>query len=388
MAVEVIRVPLQEVTDLVRPCEVLPFRVFDAQGRLLLGEGHVISGEAQMHALIERGAWAEHDHVEQARAARGAASPGDARAAVVRETNLFDRWEQAIWSLDTVLRKLRAGTADAGDLVRAADAQVALVDRDPDVALFMANRQEGLRYALYALTHSLHTATLVLLTGRALGLPPPLVDAAVRAAITMNAAMADLQATMAEQRDPPSAQQMALIRSHPVRGAAMLRAAGVTDPAWLAAVEQHHEQPGGAGYPAGLPTPHALAHLLRACDVYAAKITPRAFRAALSPQAAARQLFQQEQGSPLAATLIKSVGVYPPGDFVALKSGEIGVVTRRAQPGHGVRVATLSDARGRPVADTHHRDTADPAYAISGPVADRTGYPRVQPERVYGVLAP
>jgi hypothetical protein len=38
------------------------------------------------------------------------------------------------------------------------------------------------------------------------------------------------------------------------------------------------------------------------------------------------------------------------------------------------------------VADTHHRDTADPAYAIAGPVADRSGYPRVLPERVYGVL--
>ncbi len=32
-------------------------------------------------------------------------------------------------------------------------------------------------------------------------------------------------------------------------------------------------------------------------------------------------------------------------------------------------------------------DTADPAYAISGPLADRSGYPRVLPERVYGVLA-
>ena len=125
--------------------------------------GHLMRAQLLSRALIERGAWAEHDRVEDVRAARGLAAPGDPRIAVVRETNLFDRWEQAIWSLDTLLRKLRGGTALAADLIRAADAQVALVDRDPDVALFMANRQEGLRYALYALTHSLHTATPVLL---------------------------------------------------------------------------------------------------------------------------------------------------------------------------------------------------------------------------------
>ena len=388
MGDDVVRVPLQEVTDLVKPHEALPFRVLDAQGRLLLNEGHVIRGEAQMEALIERGAWAESDRVAAVRAARGAAAPGAVLAAAVRASNLFDRWEQAVWTLDTLLRRLGRGEAGAAELAAAADAQAALVERDPDVALFMAVRQDAPRFALYALTHALHTATLVALTARALGWPADRQASGVRAALTMNAAIVDLQATMAEQREPPTQKQLALIRSHPERGAALLRAAGVADADWLAAVEQHHEQPGGGGYPAGLATPAPLPHLLRACDVWMAKVTPRAFRAALPPQTAARQLFQQEGGSALAGTLIKTLGIYPPGDLVTLKSGEVGVVTRRAAEGRGALVATLSDARGRPVAETHRRDSADPAFAITGAASDRAPFARVLPERVYGVLPP
>jgi hypothetical protein len=387
MGDEGVRIPLQEVTDLVKPDAALPFRVLDAQGRLLLNAGHVIRGTAQMEALIERGAWAESDRVAAVRAERGSAPPGTVVEAAVRAANLFDRWEQSLWTLDALLRRLARGEAGAAELVQAADAQAALVERDPDVALFLAMRQDGLRIALYALTHALHTATLLRVAAGALGWPAPQVAAGVRAALTMNAATVELQATMAEQRDPPTQKQMALIRSHPTRGAALLRTAGVADADWLAAVEQHHEQPGGAGYPAGVAAPGPLPHLLRTCDVFMAKITPRAFRAALPPQAAARQLFQQEQGSTLAGTLIKAIGLYPPGDLVTLKSGEVGVVTRRAAAGRGVLVATLSDARGRPAAETHQRDTADAAFAITGALADRSAFPRVLPERVYGVLA-
>ena len=43
---------------------------------------------------------------------------------------------------------------------------------------------------------------------------------------------------------------------------------------------------------------------------------------------AARRLFAANPGSPMAAALIKEFGLYPPGCFVKLKSGETGVVVR------------------------------------------------------------
>lgn len=92
----------------------------------------------------------------------------------------------------------------------------------------------------------------------------------------MNAASMSLQAQMAVQADPPTKKQLEQIRAHPALSAQMLRDSGVLDADWLAAVEDHHERAGGAGYPRGLAEVGEVAHLVRTADVFMAKITPRA----------------------------------------------------------------------------------------------------------------
>jgi HD-GYP domain-containing protein (c-di-GMP phosphodiesterase class II) len=263
---------------------------------------------------------------------------------------------------------------------------ITLVDRDIDVALFGCMRQDDHRFALYALTHGVHSAVLGLLTARQLGWSGEHAACLVKAALTMNTAMSELQAHLAEQRDPPSKRQLDQIRAHPHASAQLLRQAGVTDADWLSAVEDHHERPDAGGYPRGVKGVSDLATLLRAADVFMAKISPRAFRAAMSPQLAARQLFQQDGGAPLATALIRAVGVYPPGSLVLLASGEVGVVTHRAMTGRAAQVATLSDRKGHPAAATQHRDTAQPEFAVTGPPKDSNGFTRVLPERIYGLI--
>lgn len=63
----------------------------------------------------------------------------------------------------------------------------------------------------------------------------------------------------------------------------------MSDEAWLAAVEQHHEQPDGRGYPGGLRESGELSQMLRYVDVFTAKHAPRAARPPLPPQQAARE---------------------------------------------------------------------------------------------------
>jgi len=50
------RVPLLKLRDLLRIAHPLPFRVLDAEVRLLLNEGQVLADEARFDALVERGA--------------------------------------------------------------------------------------------------------------------------------------------------------------------------------------------------------------------------------------------------------------------------------------------------------------------------------------------
>lgn len=378
------RVPLGQVTDLIVVGTPLPFRVLDAQARLLLNEGQVINNDRQFDLLIERGAWCERDRVLEKR--RAAAGGGSSRVPVARLFTLFDRWERALWDLDHVLKRTAKAEACAPDWQAVVDELLQLVDRDGDIALYLAVRQEDRRFALYPLAHALHAGVLVLMAARQAGWPPERQRAVVGAALGMNVAMLDLQALMAEQDTPPTQRQLDTIRAHPQRGVQLLQNAGVTDPLLLRAVAEHHEQPDGKGYPSGLGAPCDEARLLRMADVYMAKITPRAQRAPLAPVQASRQLFQQEGGSPLAMALIKAIGVHPPGSLVQLKSGEVAVVKRRAQAGPSPLVCTVSDRRGQPSTQSTTLDSADAAHAITGPLADATGFARVLPERVYGLV--
>ncbi len=386
-------VPLGELMELAAPGAPLPFAVLDSMGRLLLAAGKQLQDADQLSALMERGGCVDPVEAEAARAAARAAAGGAAAAAggaaagpVVRRRTWFDRMEKQIWALDELLRGLGRGSTRAAQIEAFAEAYITLVERHPDPALYLCVRQHDRRFALYALTHALHTATVSLLTARQLGWTPQAQRCAVLAALTMNASIVELQARMAEQSDAPNARQMAQIRAHPQQSAQLLRNAGVDDADWLAAVEQHHERAGGSGYPQGLSEVGAQAHLLRAADVFTAKISPRALRAPLSTQMAARQLFQEEKGGPVAAGLIRAVGVYPPGDFVWLKNGDAAIVLHRAVPGRGATVVSLFGANGKPVPGSPRRDSAAPEFTITGPLGERAGLPRVLPEQVYGLL--
>jgi hypothetical protein len=378
------RVSLSEVRDLIAVGAALPFRVLDAGGRLLLNEGQVVGSERQFDALIERGAWVERPRVEQVRRERSGG--GMAISAALRKTTLFDLWEKALWELEDLYRRLARAKAEAAEVEGFATSLQALIDRDAEVALFQCLRQDDRRFALYAMKHGLHCAVVGLLLARQLGWEAALQGSLIRAALTMNVAMAELQAQMAEQGEPPTTRQMETIRSHPEASARLLQQAGVADTAWLAMVREHHERDDGKGYPSGLTVVSEPARVLRAVDVFMAKISPRAKRPPMTPQAAARQLFQQDGSAALATALIRAVGVHPPGTLVQLKSGEIGVVTRRPSAGPHPVVATLTNAKGQPVPATHHRDSATAEYAIVQPLAEAGALPKILPERVYGMI--
>jgi HD-GYP domain-containing protein (c-di-GMP phosphodiesterase class II) len=376
------RVPLAEVRDLLRIGSPLPFKVLDAQERLLLNEGQVIQDEAQFDALTERGAWAERSCVDAERKARAAA----AAPPVVVQLSLFDRWERLLWQFDKLARGVVRRELPGASLPPFYDTLRALVDRDPDIALFLCTRQEDHRYALYPLRHSIHCAVLATLTARQLGWDEARINALGCAALTMNLAILELQATMADQEDPPTKKQMDQIRAHPDAAVALLRATGIVDEDWLAIVADHHEQSGGGGYPRGKGEVHASAHLLRAIDVYMAKISPRAKRPGVVPQLAVRQLFQQHPRDPLSMAVIKTLGVHPPGCLVKLRSGEIAVVIRRPAAGTHPLVATLSDRHGRPSGETHRRNTAEPEFGVEAPLPSSKEFARITPERVYGLV--
>jgi hypothetical protein len=208
-----------------------------------------------------------------------------------------------------------------------------LVERDPNLAIFQVltprrQRRRGLRRA--ALDARRHHQ----LAGR----PPPglgrrsTLERVFKVALTMNLSMLDLQGELARQRSAPTPDSAADLMTHPMRSVELLMQAGVSDDDWLQAVARHHEQEDGSGYPTGRTDVGELASLVRRADVYTAKLSSRNHRDSLAADQAGRQMFMQDPGHPMTAALVKEFGIYPPGCYVRLVSGEMGVVVQRGRP--------------------------------------------------------
>lgn len=355
----------------------LPFGVYDEQAKLLLAAGHVIGSEVQLETLLARGVFADRAEIEAFIAGRSA-------AAKKAPPTIFEIWEHAIWRLDKLLRSVEQEPGFAQRCDDFTDHLMALVLRDPDIAIYLSVRQDARRLKLYGLTHALHCAMVCQLTATRMGWPAPRVHTLVKAALTMNLAIIDVQATFAVQGRLSAANRVQ-IQAHPERALELLQAAGVTDPVWLKAVIEHHERPGGGGYPAGLTELSEEAGLLRMADVFMAKISPRTDRPALSIQQAARQMFSESQGSFAAGALIKEYGIYPPGNFMQLASGELAVVIRRGASANTPVAAAITDRSGAPTIHTTRRDTAEPAFAIKALAVESAFLLRLSPERLYGL---
>jgi HD-GYP domain-containing protein (c-di-GMP phosphodiesterase class II) len=357
----------------------LPFGVRDEHGKLLLAKGQVVENDAQLEALFERGVYAD---AEEVRALQQAAQPD----AAARKLTVFDHWEQLIWRLDRLLKS----TEEPGLPERVAEltgALLALLKRDPDIGIYLAMRQDPKRLSVYGLTHALYSAMACALAATRLGWSEADTQRLVSAALTMNLPIVELQGRLATQGNKPTEAQFERLRAHPHAAADTLAAAGVADADWLAAVRQHHERRDGSGYPTATKDVAPLAIALRLADVLLAKVSPRSGRPALPIQQAEREMFAEAGGDPFAAALIKEFGIYPPGDFVLLKSGEMAVVVRRGPTATTPEVAAITDRKGMPVTSSVRRDTAKPEFAIAGPAPDMALALRVPPERLFGLVA-
>jgi len=365
--------PLQEVANQIKPGSALAWGIRDGNGKLLLARGHRVVDAQMLSALLARGMFVD---AAEMRAALAAGS-----TATKPKEGFFGRWRLSSGRLNTLLTtpqsELRAALGEVVNVL------MALADRYPDKVLFQILRRDQTRLQSYGVSHSLHCAAVCCLTARRMGWDDDQRRTLVAAAMSMNLSMIELQGRLAVQASPPTANQRAAIHDHPTRSAAMLADAGVDDPAWLAAVEQHHEQPGGSGYPNRLTEVSEFARALHFVDAFTAKISARSSRQPLMPNVAARQIFTGSAGHPLAAALIKEFGIYPPGCFVRLASGEVAIVVHRGETVSTPVVACLTNVAGQPMMKPQRRETTDKASAIVALVSDADVMVRVPWETLY-----
>ena len=121
-----------------------------------------------------------------------------------------------------------------------------------------------------------------------------------------------------------------LIKLHPERGHSLLLEGKVKDEVALEVCLHHHEKIDGSGYPHKLAGDQIslYAKMGAVCDVYDAITSNRPYKAGWEPGVSLQRMAQWKGhfDETVFKAFVKSVGIYPIGSMVKLKSGRLAVV--------------------------------------------------------------
>lgn len=369
--------------------EPLPFGVRDEDGRLLLGAGQTIASREQLAELQAQRLFAEESESAEWQRRLGAAVDAalrqgaalkdvasarpeqPVRAAAQAELPLPEQWDELVVQLDAALRDLRPGGDWLARLFGVHARARRLGEKRFDASLYHLIYTAAHSTEKYSSHHALLTLLIAEQAARLLEWPADRIDALGRAALTMNVAMVRLQDLLAQTDHKPTPEIRAQIDSHAETGARLLAEAGLKDLLACSVVRLHHDASEAQHALAELPAERQLARLLRRVDIFCAKMSRRRARAPMSPVQAAREACLGAGGVPdeIGGALLKAVGLYPPGSFVELASGEIGIVVARGRRANLPYVASLVSASGTPLGEPALRDTIEQRFAVKAAVA-------------------
>jgi len=377
--------------DSIRIGQPLPFHLVDKDGVLLARKSFVIASRADLLVISQRGGGLFIDGVD-----------GEAlHRAYVDQLQVLMRAEKSIGEiagskLDAAAAIKR--TALENDQLDWLDLQVQAhhLMRDPQSPAFfdrldnlhqilgneMARGPDGCLFALiylaaselkmYSATHSMLVCVMCALASRDVLNWPEATEVLLRkVTLTMNLSISELQDKLASQGGDLDDSQRAQIAAHSNRSAQLLQNIGVTDPVWLEAVRAHHTPLPGPLQPKA--PEHRIARLVERADMFAARLSPRLVRPAVSPAVAMQACYfdENKQVDEAGAALIKAIGIYPPGTFVRLATNEIAIVVRRGSNTSTPRVAVVINRTGIPTVEPTVRDTALKEYRVVASVAHR-----------------
>lgn len=343
--------------------KAVKWHVYDGQGRLLLKEGMIIRSQAQIDKLISLESFIrineDEDELKEI-SVNDALSPFHHIDEVVSQLDFL--FKEIIFKPSNVKKKL------AEQLLLISDSIIELCEYDMDATIGALHL---LKQYPYTTIHPLHCAILCYALATTTGLNDRRLNSLICAALTSNLGMYDLQQELLKQSGRLTKEQQFELEQHTMRSVILLRRLGVLDQLWMEIVLQHHEKQDGTGYPRKLKHEEFIreARILGLADRYHAMVAPRSYRDAMSPTDALKKIFQdrgQEVDEGLGATLIKEMGIFPPGAFVKMANDESGIVVRRGKDRTRPIVKATLNPMGQPYNHFKTRDTDNKEYRVIG----------------------
>ena len=386
--------------DHIRIGEPLPFSVWDENGLMVAGSGYTLKDAREYEVMLGKRDKLLVDAIEYERfqnaykkrlneLVHGNRALGAIASTRLTDMGAFVAREQAASKVSDQLGDIPSSEANWLDLQDQAHALLQVSNPqnfrerleklqahlghfarlNPDgilLSLFFLSSRDLVRYSG---SHAMLVSVMCGIAARDV-LKWPAVQETVlcHAALTMNIGMSVQQDRMAQQKEPLNPKQRQLVREHPSHSAALLRQLGVTNRDLLEAVLDHHAK--APGPLAARTLGQRMARLIQRADIFAAAISPRASRAAASTGSAMKAAYFDEnsQVDEAGAALVKAVGIYPPGSYVRLTSGEVAVVVRRGSNTSAPRVVVVLNRSGLPNAELSLRDTSRAEWRVTSGV--------------------
>ena len=186
----------------------------------------------------------------------------------------------------------------------------------------------------YSYMHSVAVCALMVALGRELGFDEEQCRTAGTAGLLHDVGKALMPLDILNKPGKLTDQEFDVMRSHPVRGYELLQEARGAAPEAMEVCLHHHERFDGGGYPHKLPNDklNQLVRMGSICDVYDAITSDRPYKNGWDPADSIGQMASWKgQFDPVVfATFVKSVGIYPTGSLVRLKSDRLAVVVEQS----------------------------------------------------------
>lgn len=201
------------------------------------------------------------------------------------------------------------------------------VKRNPDAFVNLARlkRRDDVTYM-----HSVAVCALMVALGRELGFDDDGCREAGLAGLLHDVGKALMPLEVLNKPGALTEAEFGLMRTHPERGWELLKSGDGVEETALDVCLYHHERMDGKGYPHRLSADRIspLARMGAVCDVYDAVTSDRPYRDGWDPADALGRMasWTGQFDDAVFAALVRTLGIYPIGSLVRLKSGKLAVV--------------------------------------------------------------
>jgi putative nucleotidyltransferase with HDIG domain len=182
----------------------------------------------------------------------------------------------------------------------------------------------------YTYMHSVAVCAFMIALAKELGLSETETKQAGMAGLLHDIGKAGISLDVLNKPGALTDEEFDLVKKHPEQGHAMLIQAEILDEVVLDVCLHHHEKINGAGYPHKLTGDNIslFAKMGAVCDVYDAVTSNRPYKAGWEPGISLQRMAQWEgHFEPnIFKAFVRSIGIYPIGSMVKLKSGRLAVV--------------------------------------------------------------